>query len=235
MALNRLIRHELALPLAIAVASRFYSIAALLLLTVGGTQRLPLLTNDTSPLAAWDGQWYLEIASGGYHAQALQVGPNGGRLDVAFYPAWPALIRFLSFGIWPYAGVAIVLASLLFCLAALPIYEVLARHFDRRVALGGLALIAFAPPSFVFSMAYTESLFLLLAASYFATSKGPLRVVLAGLSVLTRITGLAIVVSALFKAIRDRDRWAALSVVAGYRAAIGILATLAIPVGGSAV
>lgn len=206
-----LIRNELTLPLGVAVLSRVYSIAQLLLVTAHGTAPLPLLTSDTSPLAAWDGQWFLSIARNGYHAAGLQQGPNGARLDVAFLPAWPALIRFVSGGVLPQAGVAVVLASVLFCAAVLAIYIALVPTFGRPAALGGVALLAFSPPAFVFSMTYSELLFLLLGGLYFATARKSMRPAIAALAMLTRVAGAAIFAAAAVAFVRTRERWAAVS------------------------
>src|SRR3954471_11952521 len=210
-AVTRLASHELALPLAVAVASRVFSICQLLLVTLRGTSPLPLLTNETSPLVAWDGQWFLVIARDGYHAAGLQQGPNGARLDVAFLPAWPALVRFVSAGVLPMAGVAIVLASLLFSAAVLAIYVALAPTFGRPAAIGGIALLAFSPPAFALSMAYSESLFLLLAGLYFATARKSTRPAIAAAAMLTRVAGAAIFAAAAVAFVRTRERWAAVS------------------------
>jgi len=94
------------------------------------------------------------------------------------------------------------------------LYVVLSRDFGRQPAIGGVALLAFSPASFVFSMAYSESLFLVLAAAYFWTSPVRGRPLFAAAAMLTRITGIAVTAAALVSA-RKNDRRAAVSVVAG--------------------
>ena len=185
------------IPGSIAVASRLYSIA-LLLQYVNSAQRPPLLTSYTSPFIAWDGQWYLRIAQLGYHAAPLQFSAiAGGHHDFAFYPAWPALIDIFSLGgLLPIDAVAAVLANILFVLAAVVIYRLFVDRFGTRTALWGTVLLAFNPASYVFSMAYTEAAFLLLAGLYFLDRYGRLSPVLAGLAMLFRVAGLAIAASA---------------------------------------
>ena len=187
----------LLIPASIAVASRLYSIL-LVVQYVNSPQRLPLLTSYTSPFVAWDGQWYLRIAQLGYHAAPLQsVGLAGGHHDFSFYPGWPALIDIASLGgILPVDLVAAVLANILFVAAAIVIYRLFADRFGARTALWGTVLLAFNPASYVFSMAYTEAAFLLIAGLYFLNRYGRLSPILAGLAMLFRFTGVAIAASA---------------------------------------
>jgi mannosyltransferase PIG-V len=178
-------------PAAIAILSRTFSILLIAAWTTLGAGR-------ADPLLAWDGQWYLGIARDGYHA----VEVLGGH-DFAFYPLWPMLIRASTLVGLPPDATAVVLANALFVVALVVLWRMLERRFDARTATGATALLAFAPPAFVFSMGYTESLFLLLGSLYFATSPtSPWRLPLAALAAITRITGLAIVVTALVRSLR---------------------------------
>ena len=183
------------LPAAIALASRVYSVLLLFLLGHQGAA-LPLLVGDDSPFVAWDGQWYLHIAEFGYHATPLQNIEGISHFDFAFFPAWPLLIRLVSLGgLLPMAGTAVVVANVLFVTAAVVLYRLFADRFDGRTAIGGVLLFAFNPAAYVFSMAYSESLFVLLVGLFFVYDtrrRGP---VAAGLATLTRLTGLAIGVS----------------------------------------
>lgn len=185
------------LPLVVAVASRIFS--ALLLLTFANQATgLPLLTPYLSPFVAYDGQWYLHIAATGYHATALQAAAlAGGHHDFAFYPGWPLLIRIVSLNaLLPIDLTAVMLANFLFVLAAIAVYRLFADRFGDRAALWGILLLCFNPTAYVFSMAYTEGLFILIAALYFLSRYGRTSPVLAAVSVLTRVSGLAIAASA---------------------------------------
>jgi len=184
-------------PFVIALASRGFSVA-LLLQYQRAALSLPRLGPFTSPFAAWDGQWYLQIVSTGYHAQALQSAAlDGGHHDFAFYPGWPLIIKLVSLnGLLPIDITAVVLANGLFIIAAIVAYRLFADRFSERTALWATLLLAFNPVAYVFSMAYTESLFVLALALYFVDRYGRAAPVLAGAATLIRISGLAIAASA---------------------------------------
>ncbi|CAN5719980.1 hypothetical protein BH23CHL7_BH23CHL7_08580 [soil metagenome] len=182
--------------MAIGVASRLYS-SLLLLVAAEPPGNLPSLTPFRSPFVLWDGQWYLRIAQSGYHVEAIYPGPGGGQHDYAFPPGWPLLMRTVSLGgSLPFDLVAVILANLLFIAAAAATWYALAQRFDERTALWATALLAFSPASFVFSMAYSEPLFLLLAGLYFANRYGRLSPFLAAASILVRSSGAAVAASA---------------------------------------
>src|SRR5258706_8520 len=84
------------------------------------------------------------------------------------------------------------------------------RQFGTYPARRGITLLAFSPAAYVFSMAYSEPLFLLLAGLYFLGRTRPLSPVLAGLAMLTRVTGVAIAASAAVRWLQDRRDWPAL-------------------------
>ncbi len=111
-------------------------------------------------LTLWDAQWYLEIAEKGYWYDAGQ--PSA----VAFFPAYPVLVRALRWttglGL-PAAGLA-VSHTLLVAAYALLIVYVRERFPQGPPALAGYCLAALAvfPTGVFLRMAYTESLFLVL-------------------------------------------------------------------------
>lgn len=140
-------------PAGIAIASRLFVIAAMVL--VAALRPLP-----ADLFTTWDGQWYLRIALDGYHAMPVVV----HKLDYAFFPAWPILIRVLTFGVLPMPAVAFVAANLLFVIGSVLVWRLLADRFDAPAATGAVALLSFAPPAYVFSMAYSESLFVVAVA-----------------------------------------------------------------------
>jgi len=207
---------SLVVPVVIAIASRLYS--ALLLSLVPVIQpvlSVPHLTGFRSPFLQWDSQWYLTIATWGYHADAMQSGPFGGRHDFAFFPAWPTLLRGFEVLGFQVADVAAPLANVLFVLAAIPIYIVLERQFGRTTAAWGTALLAFAPPAYVLSMAYSEPLYLLLVGALFATRSGVLRGLLGAAVGVTRLTGVAVATAAGLRWLRNWRDWAALATAVG--------------------
>lgn len=213
-------------PLAIAFASRALSTVFIVYASATGSS-----LNTT--LTLWDGQWYLGIARSGYHA--LPVHPVLGQHDFAFFPLWPSAIRFANLGLLPIDWTAIVAANLLFLAAAIVVWRVVDQRFPASVATGAVTLLAFSPPAYVLSMAYPESLFLLLAGlSFLAASRIRSRALLTALAMLTHITGVAVVASALARVVtttgRDR-RGAALAVLAGAAAFAAWVAFIAVLTG----
>ncbi len=181
-----------ALVLAIVGSRVVVLLAAVLAETV--VTRNPVLTSgDGAPilrsLTSWDGWWYLGIVRDGYHAAPIVDGYH----DYAFFPLYPLLVRALSFP-WPvYAGlVAVVLSNVLF-VAALVLLVRLGRVVlgDERARRGAM-LLAISPFAAVFSMAYSESLFLALSVGAFLAVERDRRAlsgVLFGLTVLARLQG----------------------------------------------
>jgi hypothetical protein len=212
------------LPAAIGVASRFYSIALVLLVNQVSRRRGP------DPLGVWDGGWYARIASTGYHAQPLGYHPTTGAAwhDFAFFPSWPGLIRLGSSVASPLGApeitVGVILANILFVLAAIVIWRVLADRLGPTTATAGTALLAFAPPAYVFSMAYSESLFALLAAMSFLAVRSLWRGPIGLAASLTRALGLAIVVSAALEVLLSHGRTRRAAVAAVIGGALGFAA-----------
>lgn len=191
------------LPAAIALASRLYSAGVL-----SALDALPGMRPNL--LRVWDAAWYLGIAETGYHGGVVR----GGH-DFAFFPAWPLLIKVGSLGVFPLAETGAVLANGLFVAAAVLIWRVLADRLDAATATAGVVLLAFAPSAYVFSLPYSEPLFLLVAGAYFlAPSQSRWRMPAASLAMFTRIAGAGLVASALVRAMTTRDRERAVALAA---------------------
>jgi len=110
--------------------------------------------------ARWDTGWYLSIANEGYAFDHRQV---DRQQNIAFFPAFPMLMRYLSplVGRQPlWAGVFISLGAFF---AALVYLRRLARDElgDDDQAATVVTLLAAYPFAVFFSTAYTEGLFLL--------------------------------------------------------------------------
>ncbi len=160
----------------------------------------PILTT----LTAWDGAWYRSIAEDGYHAE-IERWP-----DYAFYPLYPAALRLVSFATFGDTGIAaIVLSNAAFALALVVLYALSVRYLTRERAMFSLWLLALAPGAIAFTLAYTESLFLLLAVAAFLAAERR-RPWLAGLFValatLTRPTGILLLLP-LMVLDMQRDGW----------------------------
>jgi Gpi18-like mannosyltransferase len=147
----------------------------------------------------FDGVHYLRIAQDGYLAQYSQ----------AFFPLFPILVRLFSF-VFPrvpnldiniftdpayfYSG--LILSNIFFLTALYVFYKVVAIDFKKDIAFLSVILLLVFPTSFFFGSIYTESLFLLLAASsIYLIRKGDFfwAAVLIALSTATRITGVLLI------------------------------------------
>lgn len=117
-------------------------------------------------LSRWDTIWYLRVVSDGYDS-AIPTGPDGNPMpsDLAFFPLFPGLVRFLD-PVLPGgpATAAIVISWLAGGIAAAGIFA-LGQHLrDRRTGILLAGLWAVLPHAVVQSMGYTETLFTALCA-----------------------------------------------------------------------
>lgn len=107
-------------------------------------------------LDRWDGRWYGMVARGGY----LLV--PGRQSDPAFFPLYPILLKGVhAAGVsWGLAGP--LLSNLAF-LVGLGLFFLLTREvFSEPLARRATTYLAIFPLSYVFSMAYPESIVLVL-------------------------------------------------------------------------
>jgi hypothetical protein len=110
-------------------------------------------------LDSWDGRWYRMVAQGGY----LLV--PGRASDPAFFPLYPVLLRgvhFLGVG-WGIAGPLLSNTALLAGLIAF--YALTRELFPDALARRATTYLAVFPLGYVFSMAYPESVVLVLVAA----------------------------------------------------------------------
>ena len=146
-----------------------------------------------SSLTTWDSGWYLEIARAGYHAAAIN-----GQHDYAFFPLYPALIRLFSLATPSFDGlVAVAIANVLFLVAVWLLYQLTRTVFDDDLAVRSCVYLTVFPFAWVFSMAYTESLFLVvsLGSLLAAQRRHPgWAAVLAAAAGLTRVQGVLLIV-----------------------------------------
>ncbi len=160
--------------------------------------RNPALTSgDDFPLlrslTTWDAWYYLGIAREGYHADPVA----GLYRDTAFPPFYPLLIRVLS-APWPaFAGLtAVVISNVAFLVALGLLVRLGEPMFGRRRAVLAASLLAIYPFASAFAMAYTESLFLMLAVGAFlaAERRQPAAAgVLVALATLCRLQGVVLI------------------------------------------
>lgn len=184
-------------PTLLAFALSRAIVLAAAVVAEGVLDRNPRLTSGADDpilqsLTAWDGWWYLGIARDGYRATPL----GDGGLNIAFWPLYPVVVRILSLP-WPGfdAVVGVVLSNLAFLVALALVERLGTVVLGEGRAVRGASLLALSPFGFVFSMAYPESLFLLLAVgACLAAERGrwPLAGVLIGLATLARFQGVVL-------------------------------------------
>jgi hypothetical protein len=186
-------------------------------------------------LLVWDAGWFLRVATDGYPrtytydaAGALQGN------ELAFFPVYPMLVRGVAaLGVTPETAALAVswLASIGVAVALHLLGTTLA---NRRAGWALVAICCTAPVSVVFSMAYSEGIFLALVAGMLVAAHR--RVwwaagVFGLAAALTRPTGaaaaLALAVAAVLalRTARRRERWQALGAAAV--ALLGVPAFLA--------
>ena len=194
-------RHPAAAAVVAAVASRLlvFAVAFASSFWLGARlQHTPLAATGAAALDAhplgfflsawrhWDAVWFLHIAENGY-----------GKHATAFFPLYPLLIRILSLGPGRPTAAAIFISLVSFAAALLLLYRLVRDEFDSQTAFWAVAFLSFAPVSFFFQAAYSESLFLLLTIACFAAARRGrwvLAGVAGGLAALTRSAGVLLLV-----------------------------------------
>ncbi|WP_432853990.1 hypothetical protein ACQPXB_19160 [Amycolatopsis sp. CA-161197] len=136
---------------------------------VAGVVVLALFASSTGQplldrLTAWDGQWYLAIADGGYggitHGLVDAAGNFAPHTPLAFFPLYPFLMHALATGTGLDSTTAgLLISALAGIVAALGVYRLGKRAGNERTGLLLVALWAGAPLSITLSMVYTEALF----------------------------------------------------------------------------
>ncbi|MBA2295798.1 MAG: hypothetical protein H0W16_11775 [Actinobacteria bacterium] len=165
------------------------------------TPRLHELGAAVDVWARWDSDWYLLIAESGYDWPSVTP---------AFFPLYPLLVG----GLGRMLGEHYVLAGLIVSLtAAAVVFALLHRLVERRlshlVARRTVLYLAVFPTSLFLGAVYNESLFLALAVGTFVLAeRGCLgwASVLAGLALLTRAQGIALIPALAIFAWRSRER-----------------------------
>lgn len=157
-------------------------------------------------LLRWDATWYLKIASEGYSY-------NGNDLvqqSVVFYPLYPLIAKVVSSVLGISEAVALLIVSnVSILIATLLFFKLIKDDFGDEVALYATAALSFFPTSLFFSVAYTESLALLLIVTFFLLLKKErflLASIFAALTLATRSTGIVLCLPLLFEIWRQRGR-----------------------------
>jgi hypothetical protein len=171
------------------------------------TPRLHELGYFTDIWARWDSDFFLRIAQNGYDGASA-----------AFPPLYPALIAALGrvfFGHYLLAGLVI---SLLCCLGSFVLLQRLAaERLGADGAQRSVLYLAVFPMALFLQAVYSESLFLLLVLAAFALAERRRFAgagLVAGLAILTRAAGFALLPALALLAWRHRERLRALAGIA---------------------
>jgi hypothetical protein len=153
-------------------------------------------------LFAWDGVFYRGIAEHGYKGESTEA--------LRFFPLFPLVGRLVDAALPISAGLALLLLANLFALLAGALVHRLVRaELDATTAKRAALLVGIAPPAFVLSWAYAESLFLVLAVAAFLALRSERwwwAAVWGFLAALCRPTGALLAIAALIEAGRDIRR-----------------------------
>lgn len=124
-----------------------------------------------SVLNAWDGTWYRIIAQVGYLSDFL-LWKGDVPLALAFFPFYPLLIRLVAFVVPDFWIASVVVSNICFLVSAV-LFDALIKldYPDPRVGRRAIMLLMFTPMSFFFSMAYSESTFLMLSLAAFLAAR----------------------------------------------------------------
>ena len=153
----------------------------------------------TDVWARWDSVFFLRIAEHGYDRTSAAFGP--------LYPGLVWLVGHAFFGQYVIAGIAVSLA------AALGSFILLHRIAEERLGADGarrtVLYLAVFPMALFLQAVYSESLFLLLVLAAFALAERERfggAGIAAGLAILTRVAGIALLPALALLAWRQRDR-----------------------------
>ena len=149
-------------------------------------------TDLVSSLAAWDGGHYVRIATEGYSYDPERMS------NVAFFPAYPLLGRWIASLTGWRVDYALVIASHAFLIATFAAAALYVQLVPDGQSLRFFVLLALGlfPTTFYFRMAYTESLFIFEVILFlFGTRRGWRPCILAaliGLASASRAQGVAL-------------------------------------------
>jgi len=200
---GRLLR-RFAYPLTVWAASR--AAVYLLIAMQNWTARRPRDTGFSwhalfGALGDWDAIWYRWIAQHGYDPSI------GHGNTAAFFPLFPLVWKPFTSLPGPATFWATLLSSLLFGAALCLLYAITIARYEADVARRTVLYLAIFPLSFVFSLPYAESLFLLLALAAFALTwhgRWWWGSVAGALAVLARPVGIALLPALCWRRYRER-------------------------------
>jgi hypothetical protein len=136
--------------------------------------------------AQWDAGWFLRVADEGYDIPATS----------AFFPLYPLVVRAVGFVLGPTLVAAVLISLVAAGVGAVLVWQIARRVVGEAAANDSVLLLALYPSALAFTSAYSDGLFVALAAGSFLAAmrgRGWIAGVLGGLAVATRLVGLALV------------------------------------------
>jgi hypothetical protein len=128
-------------------------------------------------LAHFDSDWYLRIVNEGYHTDFPPIMNGAHGSNVAFFPAYPLLARWIGRAAHVGSKTGLLLAAQLSCVGFWTYLLLLLRRWKvpRGAAATGILLLLSYPSAFFLVAGYSESLFLcaLLGFVYWCGRDGP--------------------------------------------------------------
>src|SRR5262245_18903963 len=199
-------------PLLIYAASRIVQ-----LVVVAGMLPAGVQDGVRGRLLSWDGGWFVRVAREGYpHTYTYDESGTLVGNGLAFFPGYPTFVRLVHYGTGlSYETAALTVSWLAGAVAAVHIFVLGARLYDRQTGIALTVLFCAQPMSLARSMAYSEALFTAFVVGMLVAAHRGLWLVagLLGLAAaLTRPTGaaaaIALAVAAIMAILRgDGPKW----------------------------
>ncbi len=191
------------------VAGVFALGRTLTLLAFAVAPHLRAPNNGISPVAGWaifthwDGVWFRDIATHGY-----EYARDGGQHSVAFFPLYPAIVALAVHVGFAFAPAATIASNAFFLAMLVVAYGWTRERHGVVVARFTVATLALLPVSIFGSVAYSESLFLLLTTLALRDADRGHRLragMWAALASATRLAGLGLAFAFVLDALRRRN------------------------------
>ncbi|MEU8814078.1 hypothetical protein [Actinoplanes sp. NPDC048796] len=116
-------------------------------------------------LLVWDAGWFLKVAVNGYpHGYTYDAAGHLQGNELAFFPVYPLLIRAVAAVGIPASTAALIVTWVASVGMAVALHLLGTSLYDKRAGWALVAICCTAPVSIVFSMAYSEAVFLALVA-----------------------------------------------------------------------
>jgi len=141
-------------------------------------------------------QWLYSWANfdGVHYLTIMRMGYVGTGLIQAFFPAFPFIVKYISFGI-SHTVVAVGLNFVALSFAVYFLYKLVRQRISDKATWLTIGLLLLFPTSFFFGAIYSESFFLLFTTGAFLAAQKklwPLAALATGLAISTRLVGVFI-------------------------------------------